>query len=156
MTSQIKTVPFLVLTTMMALFLSGCGRTGPQRVAVRGTVIFDSQPLENGRITFVPMAETKGPAAVAVVQNGFFVFEKKTGPVMGKNRVEIESMLDPGFALDDEAAYAKAATKYRGKPVLPRDPIPETYNRKSELVIVATGENMPLDFVLNKPSIGRR
>jgi len=54
--------------------LSGCwgGDDGPVRYDVSGAVSFKGEPLESGRITFVPDAEkgNVGPVGYAMVKNG--------------------------------------------------------------------------------------
>lgn len=114
-------------------FAAGCGKSeGPLRVAVEGTVTVDGQPLKAGRIAFIPIAPAKGPAATGAITDGAFEVEAAKGAVVGNQRVEIDGEADPGFAIDDEAAYAKAHTERRGK-VLPPNPIPPRYNRRSTL-----------------------
>jgi hypothetical protein len=63
--------------------------------------------------------------------------------------VRIESIVDPGFELDDEAAYAKAAQQPTGKPVLPRQPIPAQYNDQTTLTATVSPDGeTKLDFSL--------
>lgn len=128
----------------------GCSRApGPQRVPIRGAVLFNNQMLKAGRITFIPIDGSKGPTAVATVTDGFYDFKPTNGPVVGKNKVQIESIIDPGFAIDDEAAYAKAAVEKAGAPVLPQQPIPSEFNQRSTLVVeVSPDGEKKLDFSL--------
>lgn len=129
---------------------SGCGRqSGPPRIAVHGAILFKNEMLKMGRIKFTPVEGSKGPTAVATVTDGFYEFDLRTGPVMGKHKVQIESFVDPGFALDDESAYAKAAQQQTDRPVLPSQAIPPEFNERSTLVVTvsADGENK-LDFSL--------
>jgi hypothetical protein len=65
---------------------AGCsGETGPRRYRVRGTVTYDGQPLQFGRISFVPDAAkgTKGPPGYALVREGRY----DTNAVNGKGAV---------------------------------------------------------------------
>lgn len=60
---------------LMTAMVTGCsGETGPQRYRVQGTVTYDGQPLQFGRISFVPDAArgTKGPPGYALVREGRF------------------------------------------------------------------------------------
>lgn len=142
---------------LIAVCLIGCGRSpGPQRVAISGEVLFGHEPLESGRIRFTPIEDTKGPAAVAIVTDGIYVFDRENGPVVGKNKIQIESLPDPGFDLDDEEAYAEAIRARKGRPVLPPETIPPEYNERSNLVatISMDGET-ELDFELKKPDANR-
>lgn len=138
----------LLLIGCVLIAVAGCGRSGPRRVALQGEVKVGGTPLKGGRITFLPTEETKGPAAVATVTEGKFQFTSRTGPVVGKNKVQIEALIDPGFALDDENAYAKAAEeKGEGEAVLPRQPITSDYNERTELLVeVSTGGPRSLEF----------
>jgi hypothetical protein len=128
----------------------GCGGSkGPQRVAVRGAILFNNEMLKTGRITFTPIDGSKGPTAVATVTDGFYDFNALNGPCVGKNKVQIESIIDPGFAMDDEAAYAKASKEKGGVPVLPQQPIPAEFNQQSKLVVeVSPDGEKKLDFSL--------
>ena len=125
---------------LTAFFLGGCNwSSGPERVAVQGEVNVSGKPLRSGRISFLPTEETRGPTAVATVIDGKFALPSRTGPTVGKNKVQIEAIVDPGFELDDEAAYAKAVeTKLaegESEAVLPKQPIPSDYNEQTELSV---------------------
>jgi len=143
---------------LISVCLTGCSRpSGPQRLAISGEVLFGQEPLESGRIRFIPIEETTGPVAVAVVTDGIYVFDRENGPVLGKNRVQIESLPDPGFDLDDEEAYAKAIRARNGRPVLPPELIPPEYNARSNLVAtIEMGGETELDFELKKPNGNQR
>src|SRR5262245_32760488 len=97
---------------------AGCGKSGPTRAPVTGQVTVAGQPVAAGRILFTPTSPNHGPAVSTRVTAGRYKFSREEGPVVGQNRVEIEADLNLGFALDDEAAFAK-----HGKP-LPPNPIP--------------------------------
>lgn len=130
------------------LLVLGCGRSaGPRRVAVRGAILFDNRPLKAGRIKFTPIESSKGPAAVATVTDGFYDFDARSGPVVGKHKVQIESIVDPGFELDNEAAYAQQASQRVAKPVLPPQPIPPEFNERTTLTVTVSPEGeKKLDF----------
>src|SRR5687768_16233271 len=85
----------------------GCGQTGPARSPIRGKIMVGGKPLAAGRILFTPVAPTTGPAASARITAGEYKLDKADGPVVGQNRVEVEGDLNLGFAIDDEAAFAK-------------------------------------------------
>lgn len=139
---------------LIGLAMTGCSSSTLERVAARGAVQFDGRPLAAGKITFLPIDGTKGPAAVATITDGFYEFDRATGPVIGRHRVEIEALVDPGFPLDDEAAYARAAAKTTaGKPVLPPETIPAVYNRQSNLqATIERGGDQKFDFLLDRPA----
>ena len=147
MTVSQRFLPALACAAGLSLML-GCGRpSGPRRVAVRGAILFDNQPLKAGRIKFTPIDTSKGPTAVATVTDGFYDFNARNGPVVGKHKVQIESLIDPGFELDNEAAYARKATQMVAKPVLPPQPIPPEFNERTTLTVTVSPEGeKKLDF----------
>lgn len=142
-----RLLPALVCMVGLSL-IPGCGRpAGPRRVAVRGAILFDNQPLKAGRIKFTPIETSKGPTAVATVTDGFYDFNSANGPVVGKHKVQIESMIQPGFELDDEAAYAQKAQQQPARPVLPPQPIPPEFNERTTLTVTVSPEGeKKLDF----------
>lgn len=148
MTTTIRSLT-VSLGLVAVLGTIGCGYSGPPRVPVRGAIQFKNEMLKSGRITFTPIDGSKGPTAVAVVTDGFYDFNATNGPVIGKHKVQIESIIDPGFAMDDEAAYANKYRENGGAPVLPQQPIPAEYNQRSTLTVEVspTGEKK-LDFSL--------
>lgn len=70
--------------------LSGCGGdNGPKRGAIRGTVSFDGELIDQGSILFLPTGGTKGPSSGAGIINGQFSIPESKGPVVGLHRVEV-------------------------------------------------------------------
>lgn len=124
---------------MFSMMLIGCGKSheGPIRFDVHGSIMLDNQPLEAGRIRFIPQEPATGPAASGVIARGTYEIPASEGAVVGKHRVEIEAAIDPGFPIDDDVAFATAA-EVRGANVLPRNPIPERYNRLTRLSVEVT------------------
>jgi hypothetical protein len=108
----------------------GCSQEGPQRAPVSGRVTIGGQPLAAGRILFIPAAPTSGPAASARITDGTYRLSEAEGPVVGTQRVEIEADLNLGFAIDDEAAFARRAQK-----PWPKSPIPPAFGRESRLTV---------------------
>ena len=120
---------------------SGCGQSGLPRGAVRGRVTIGGRPLAHGRVLFLPAS---GPTVSAVIVNGEYQLPRHEGPVAGANRVEVEADLNLGFAVDDEAAFAK-----RGGRPLPPNLVPPAFNRDSKLTIdVRSGEDHSLDITI--------
>jgi hypothetical protein len=108
---------------------AGCGGDGLARAPIKGQVTIGGQPLASGRILFMPVAPNKGPTVSAPIVAGEYTLSRKDGPVAGQNRVEVEANPDLGFAIDDEAAFAR-----RGRP-LPPNPVPLEFNRNSTLTV---------------------
>ncbi len=148
-------LPGCLLPAVMVLFVGCSSQKPPERVAVRGGVQYDGTMLAAGRIHFIPTEATKGPSATAVIRDGFYELDRRNGPIIGTHRVEIESGPQPGFALDDEAAYAAAAMKTApNKSVLPRETIPARYNRQSVLrATVERGGSTTFDFILETAAV---
>jgi hypothetical protein len=65
---------YLFFTILSLLIFSGCNNNNPQgRVAVRGEVIFDGKPLEQGEILFSSVAGTRPTVATgSMIKNGKF------------------------------------------------------------------------------------
>lgn len=143
--------PALAGILSLALFaLTGCGGEGEGRAPIAGTVSVGGQPLAKGRILFVPVAPNEGPAASAAVFDGKYELDQSRGPVVGKNRVEVEA--DLGVALDDEQAIARLGGR------LPPQPIPPQYNRQSTLVYeVVDGQDNQYDVAVpsGRQTVGR-
>jgi hypothetical protein len=100
--------------------------------------------LAAGRILFTPIAPNQGPAASARIEAGQYKLPAEDGPVVGQNRVEVGADLNLGFALDDEAAFAK-----RGGRPLPPNPIPPAFNVQSTLTVeVKPGSENPYDVAI--------
>jgi len=122
----------------------GCSESGPARAPITGQVTVGGQPLAKGRILFIPAAPNQGPVASAAVRDGSYRIPQVEGPVVGQNRVEVEAELNLGFAIDDEAAFAK-----RGGRPLPANPIPPQYNRDSKLTVeVEAGDENRFDVTI--------
>jgi len=132
--------------------LAGCGRANAlQRAPVDGYVSIDGQPLQSGSIRFIPTENTKGPAAVANIDEGYFELPRESGPVIGKHRIEIEATNHLGFDLDDEQAYARTIAQGQQ---LARNPVPESFNRQSRLVIELSPEGqLDLNFRLTSAGV---
>jgi hypothetical protein len=139
----------LLVLAIVAPFATGCGSDeGPPRAAARGVVSLDGQPLVEGVIRYIPAGENKGPAAAAVIRDGKYEMTEEDGPVIGSHRVEIEATGHYGFAIDDEAAFAERVEKNGGR--MARNPVPETYNRRSTLTAqISADSTNALDFNLS-------
>jgi hypothetical protein len=123
---------------LVSIVAGGCGSDGLHRGAVAGRVTLGGAPLTKGRILFIPES---GPTVSTVVVDGQYELPRAEGPVVGRNRVEVEAELGLGFAIDDEAAFAARG----GKP-LPQNPIPPAFNKQSTLAVdVKAGETTNYD-----------
>ena len=115
---------------LAASLLIGCSDApeGPPRAAVSGVVHLEGAPLANGTIRFVPIKGTPGPKVSVPITGGRFEVAARYGPVVGINRVEIESTDGPAF--DDEQQLAELQASPRQISVFK---VPPAYNTCSQL-----------------------
>ena len=129
------------LVLALGALAAGCGERGPQRAAVEGTITLAGRPLAYGRVLFLPQPPAQGPAAAAVVREGRFQLDRREGPVVGPNRLEVEIERPVAFALDDEAAYARA--RGRVQPTVRQATPPQ-----EQIVEIKPGQTNRLDISL--------
>jgi len=88
---------WLVLSLMV---LCGCGQKGIPRAEVEGTVTFESKPIADGVILFVPIPGIQGAPVQLNIKDGHFsskTDEKdRRGIVIGENDVQIMAMIETG------------------------------------------------------------
>jgi len=133
-----------MLVLCLAAVPMGCGRAGPPRAAIEGQVTIGELPLKSGRIVFIPLAPNEGPAASAAIVDGRYQIDSSEGPIVGQNRVEVESEFELGFSLDDELAF----TSGTGQP-WPKIAIPPEFNRFSQVTAdVKKGETNRFDVAI--------
>lgn len=124
-------------STVAVLAICGCGvQSSPSfdRVAIRGTVTLDSQPLADGLIQFIPDARIRGPKVIVPIEGGVFEVDVEHGPVAGSHRVEIVLTPPEEPAHDDEEAWQKMKVERisRKRPAA----LPAIYNENSMLTAV--------------------
>jgi hypothetical protein len=128
-------VSFRRFALMAVLFaFGGCGfQQSPafDRVAIRGTVTLDSQPLSDAWIQFIPDAQVQGPKVLVPIREGVFEASAEHGPVAGSHRIEVMLTHNEEPAHDDEEAWQKM----RGERVSRKRPaqLPAIYNESSLL-----------------------
>ena len=130
----------LVFLPLVLSLQSGCGGGGADRGAVNGTVKLDGKLLEEGSILFTPVEGTRGSVSGGKIVNGRYELSTKTGPTVGRNRVEIRAMRKTG----------KMVPKALGRPgeVVPErvEAIPPRFNSKSELTVEIKPGGNTADF----------
>jgi hypothetical protein len=131
------------LFLVFSFFVIGCG----SRVRVHGNVTFDGQPIDGGRIVFLPEGDPAGrPTAEATLDQGAYSLPVSKGPNLstGKHRVEIvwhkpppgkekRKPGDPGFTTDD---YVQV--------------LPAAYNSKTTLSVDLQAGDNTFDFALKR------
>jgi hypothetical protein len=80
----------------VGVLIAGCGRSGPQRHEVSGSVTFAGEKTAQGSISFVPIGDTKGPQVGGNIEQGQYHIDRKGGPVAGRHRVEITLLRKTG------------------------------------------------------------
>ena len=85
---------FLVLGALLA----GCGKGGPARLPIEGSVVRADGEKIHGSITFVPAEGREGPAATTGVLDGAYRFDRENGPTAGPHRVMVHKMIAKGAA----------------------------------------------------------
>ncbi len=118
-------LPVLLLSPML-----GCGRSGPQRVVVSGTVAYRGEPIADGMIRFVPLEPGAGPMAGALIKDSKYEVNALGGVPVGRCRVEIKSLKTvPG----QPTARPKGLDLFRDPTI---QYIPEKYNNNSTLEVM--------------------
>lgn len=118
----------------------GCAPTGPERVAIRGTVTLDGQPVENAAIVFTPTGE--GVAAIATISAGQFSLDSTSGPTIGTFDVRINPHDAELDAVEADPSILAGANR--------RPRIPKAYQRNGTLSATVTSEaDQEFDFALS-------
>jgi len=119
---------------------TGCGKKGPKRAAVAGSVSLDGQPITEGVIQFLPVEGTVGPEAGGVIENGRYDIPRQRGPIVGKNRIEFRASKKTGRKIQDPTGRTGTLTDEF------KEAFPATANTKSTLVREIKDEPNKLDF----------
>jgi hypothetical protein len=130
----------LGLALLTCSLVSGCGGN---RAGVEGTVTFKEQPINGGRIFFLPQGEPVGrPTVHATIEEGHYSLPASQGPELGRHRVEIvwhktppgkQAPADPGLVTDDMKQI-----------------IPAAYNSRTTLFVDVQRGTNTFDFALKE------
>jgi len=123
-------VPLLAV----GLALSGCGPAEPVKVPVRGTVLLDGRPLDEGTVYFKTIQE--GSVERMDVQDGKFEGTAE----LGERRVEVCRFREGDPIATGAANFPNTINT-----------IPSRYNTESELTATVT-ENGPNEFTFEVTS----
>jgi hypothetical protein len=143
----------LAACAMVCLVCAGCGEGGPELGTVTGQVTMDGKPLPNVLVTFVP--ESGGDVSTAVTNdqgNYELIFGDRKGALPGKHKVVLTTIAPTQAAAssgmtsessDYEKQAAGGSVDVYAAAAAWKEPIPEQYNVKSDLVKeVAAGSNV--------------
>jgi hypothetical protein len=107
---------------MLALLITGCGRSGPERIVVFGEVTHAGQPVVEGVIRFQPAEGTISPVSIGPIKDGEYYVDALGGVMVGTYQVQIRS-------------YQPTQQPARGLGPSPTQLLPEKYHKKSEMMI---------------------
>lgn len=131
MTRRYLALPLLFLLASLAV--AGCGKGGPGKRDVTGTVKLDGKEVPEGDIIFLPEDKTVG-AEAGKIKDGKYSLKARDG----KNKVEIRATrLVPG----KKGPMGEDAIE---------DYIPEKYNIKTELSAEVSSGQTEHNFDLKK------
>lgn len=134
-----------------SLLTAGCGGGDGygERFPVSGRVTLDGEPLEEGRIVFIPLDATAGsPGASGAITGGQYDIPAEAGPSLGKYRVQIHRDRKTGKKIPD---YDGEAGATKDEIV---ESIPAQYNTRSTLTAEVTGLGT-FDFPLKSTAAGK-
>jgi hypothetical protein len=129
----------LCCASAFCLIFIGCS-TGPATGTVSGEVTFDGQPIEDGRITFIPVDGQSQPAGAAIIIGKFDV---KNVPVT-KMKVEINGNKKTGKKFK---VYDTPESPLKDELV---ELIPVRYNVNSELTLDVKKGSQTVRYDLKK------
>lgn len=121
-----------------ASLMVGC--LGDGRIDVAGSVSVDGTPVEHGSIMFIPIEETPGPTAGALIRGGTYEIVPGKGPMAGKFRVEILAVKETGKASIDIVTGEKGAGRAQF--------LPPRFNKESDVTVEISGDRDAYDFDL--------
>jgi len=82
----------MISFTLLAVV--GCSDGGPVRASIQGTITWQGEPIEDGKISFIP--QNGGPEAIAKIVDGKYQLPKSEGPSLGINRIAILGLRNLG------------------------------------------------------------
>jgi hypothetical protein len=117
--------------------LIGCGAA--PRYPVEGTAQLNNEPVDGGKIIFLPMGDGEGSKRVSAtgdIQGGKFALTAGNGPNAGKYKVEIYWFKKTGKQVDNDGKKVDETLQV----------VPAKYNdQTSETVEISSGM-LPLSF----------
>jgi hypothetical protein len=124
------------VSLILLLLCAGCGSRHENLATISGEVKLDGQPLERGMIKFLPMEGVAGSITSGEIVQGRYKIAARSGPAIGRNRVEIHGSRKTGRTL--QAAFPRNGTiEETVEAVAPQ------YNSQSTLKFeVKPGENV--------------
>lgn len=133
----------LFFVFVFLLGIAGCGKPGPERVPLSGTVTYNDEPIEDGEIAFQPEPGTDAPPTSAPILDGQYKLSPNFEMVPGTYKVLVRAyrietdekkLLLPGGFIDRPPPPDGIQVK--------EQLLPEKFNTKTEIekLTVKSGE----------------
>jgi hypothetical protein len=122
----------------LVVVLAGCSGEGAGKLAVKGTVNFESKPLDKGFIVFEMEGDKSGFRSGANVENGKFALDQKNGLKPGKYIVRVSSTDATNTLKPDEAPGIA--------PPPAKEKIPSSWNGESKNTVEAKAGATDFNF----------
>lgn len=116
---------------LLTILLAGCFDSSHERVAVRGTVMIDSRPVDQASIVLTPVDQ--GLPAIGVLSNGSFEIPEDSGPTAGEFWVRI----NPDPALGESTSRNGASPQQASSRKMG---IPKKFQRNGTIKVTVTPE----------------
>lgn len=114
---------------LVVVLITGCGRSGPERIVVFGKVAYAGEAVAEGLIRFQPTAGTVSSVSLGPIKNGSYRLDALGGVMPGTYQVQIFSYQS-----------TEGPDRRYGPP--PTQLLPEKYNKNSEIKItVKSGDS---------------
>lgn len=138
-----------IIFSVLATSFTGCSgsdKDSPERAAISGLVKFKGELVEEGMITFSPVAPTVGPSTGAKIVKGIYSISEESGPVVGTNLVAVTAYQKTGKKIEAGTPNPPGTMVDELVPLIPKE-----FNTQSKLTVqVDTGDNANTDFDLLK------
>src|SRR5262245_11981177 len=144
---------FAIVATIIVAFTAGCGRSS--RIAVRGTVAVNGQPLEAGDISCMPITPSVGPTAGAAIARGAYNVPADQGLLPGEYKVQIHAFRGTGKKTWDGMGEPNAPASQKHYVEETEQYIPAQYNDATELkasIAVGKANDLKFDLKVAAPS----
>ena len=139
MNNRIRTLWFASL----CLAIAGCTRRsyeGPQRFALSGKVTVDGQPLDVGKISFIPKSGDAQRVSGGQIADGMYTVTEEMGANAGAYRVEIRWDKKTGKKYRDNDSGEMYDERKEG--------LPPRYHEQSELTAEVSATQTTFNFDL--------
>ena len=107
---------WLAAVALFGCCCTACSRGGVQFKAIHGTVTCGQNKVDSGRLRFVPIEDTRGPASQAKITDGAYRVEARGGLPLGRHRVEVDARKATGRMIPDPTGDGLIAETIRISP----------------------------------------